>query len=43
MEMAPGEVGTLFPAYAGVILGCVKTAMNTTTFPRVCGGDPKDS
>ena len=33
--------GTLFPAYAGVILMSASTKQRTFTFPRICGGDPR--
>lgn len=32
--------GTLFPAYAGVILMSASTKQRTFTFPRICGDDP---
>ena len=32
----------LFPAYAGVILVKYFPKLKQKTFPRVCGGDPKD-
>ena len=32
----------LFPACAGVILGGRKMSRHKITFPRVCGGDPKE-
>ena len=32
--------GGLFPAYAGVILTLVLSALSVSTFPRLRGGDP---
>ena len=34
------DVLRLFPACAGVILGCAVGFSPTGAFPRVCGGDP---
>ena len=31
---------SLFPAYAGVILGTAELTAQALAFPRVCGGDP---
>ena len=34
------DLFSLFPAYAGVILGCPLFTRFFRTFPRTCGGDP---
>ena len=35
------DLFSLFPAYAGVILGVSKARFQAHTFPRIRGGDPK--
>ena len=34
------DLFSLFPAYAGVILGCNCFPQQAHAFPRICGGDP---
>ena len=31
---------SVFPAYAGVILGAFRALADVVSIPRVCGGDP---
>ena len=36
------DLFSLFPAYAGVILEISATFTPPFSFPRTCGGDPRD-